>query len=205
MNDSPYDLPPGNPFSTRNVRPGSIAYLFPSGDNAESVVGRLRENDWKGAVVGPHGSGKSTLLATLQPVLVSHGRDLVRFTLRDGQRCLPAETSDNNWHAHTLLVIDGYEQLSRASRRQLFRMIAQKGSGLLITTHDAPVLLEVFRTGTDIHAFRKIARSLASSHHDGEQEVITNDQIDAAFARHEPDLREALFELYDRFEEQRSH
>ena len=205
MNDSPRDLLPGNPFSTRNVRPGSIAYLFPSGDDAESTVGRLQENDWQGAIVGPHGSGKSTLLATLQPVLVSHGRDLVRITLRDGQRCLPPETSANNWHARTLLVIDGYEQLSRTSRRQLSRMIAQKGSGLLITTHDAPVLPEIFRTGTDIHAFRRIARSLASSHHDGEQEVITDDQIDAAFASHEPDLREALFELYDRFEERRSN
>ena len=56
-----------NPFATRHVRPGAIPFHFPAETSAAQLVARLRELNWRGAIVGPHGSGKSTLLVALAP------------------------------------------------------------------------------------------------------------------------------------------
>ena len=63
-----------NPFSTRRVRPGAIAYCFPEGVDVETLLARLHENGWRGEIVGPHGSGKSALLATLMPAIEQRAR-----------------------------------------------------------------------------------------------------------------------------------
>jgi hypothetical protein len=68
-----------NPFATRFTRPGAIDYLFASGQSVDSLVGRLRDHGWWGAILGPHGSGKSTLLAALAPELDAAGRRVVRL------------------------------------------------------------------------------------------------------------------------------
>ena len=62
-------LPRVNPFSTRFVEPGAIAYRFPNADGLAALVRRLDETGGWGQLVGPHGSGKSTLLASLLPAL----------------------------------------------------------------------------------------------------------------------------------------
>ncbi len=58
-----------NPFSTRFVRPGALAYRFPPGESAATLVERLAASGWRGQIVGPHGSGKSTLVAALGETL----------------------------------------------------------------------------------------------------------------------------------------
>jgi hypothetical protein len=63
-----------NPFSTRHVRPGAIAYQFPPGKSADRLVQRLGENNWQGQIVGPHGSGKSALMAALKAAIEQSGR-----------------------------------------------------------------------------------------------------------------------------------
>ena len=55
------DAAKSNPFSTRFIRPGAIEYLFAPGQTADSLIDRLRHNQWRGQIIGPHGSGKSTL------------------------------------------------------------------------------------------------------------------------------------------------
>src|SRR5262245_55807228 len=80
-----------NPFATRWVRPGVIPYYFAHTTNAAAVVEKLKENRWRGAIIGPHGSGKSTLLASLAPLIESAGRRVRAASLHDRQRSLPAE------------------------------------------------------------------------------------------------------------------
>ena len=125
-----------NPFCTRRVRPGAIPFLFPPDQTAEALIERLQTAGWRGEIVGPHGSGKSTLLASLISVLERVGRRTVLVELHDGQRRLPPELwSDARLETPAVLVIDGYEQLSRFSRFRLRWFCHRRGVGLLITTH----------------------------------------------------------------------
>ena len=120
-----------NPFCTRRVRPGAIPFLFPAGEDAETLVGRLRQNGWWGEIVGAHGTGKSALLATLIPRIELAGRQPLLVELHDGQRRLPLDLDrDSRLRPPTLLVVDGYEQLSRWRRWLLKRLCRRRGWGL---------------------------------------------------------------------------
>jgi len=78
-----------NPFSSRFVRPGSIAYRF-SGDWDEATVGgqllQWSTRNFAASIVGPHGTGKSTLLHTLAPYLATAGYELLWFRLSQADR-----------------------------------------------------------------------------------------------------------------------
>ena len=102
-----------NPFSTRRMRPGALPFVFPPGLDAEALVARLRENDWRGEIIGPHGSGKSTLLATLIPCLARAGREPLLVTLHDRERSLRAHRALlARAHPGAIMIVDGYEQLA---------------------------------------------------------------------------------------------
>ena len=83
-----------NPFATRFTRPGALGYLFPPGESAESLVDHLRQNGWRGEIIGPHGSGKSTLLAALLPRLAEAGRVVAHYALHQGEHALPISRQD---------------------------------------------------------------------------------------------------------------
>ena len=99
--------PAENPFSTRRTRPGALPFIFSAGQDAETLISRLRENRWWGEILGPHGAGKSALLATLIPAAERAGRRPLVIELHDKQKCLPRPELDPS----TLLIVDGYEQL----------------------------------------------------------------------------------------------
>ena len=191
---------PGNPFVTRRIRPGVIPFQFPPGLDAAELVQRLAQLNWRAAIRGPHGSGKSTLLAALVPELERRGRRILSFALHDGQRRLPGEllaafSSDPN----TVVVMDGYEQLSRWSRWRLDRLCKRSHSGLLVTTHEATRLAELFRTKTDLELAKRVVGYLLRNV-DG---LISAADIARAFELNCGDLRETLFSLYDLVEERR--
>ncbi|MBL8827336.1 MAG: hypothetical protein JNM18_10140, partial [Planctomycetaceae bacterium] len=112
MSADPAPLAATNPFATRWVRPGAIAFQFPSGDSPEQLLARLAEHRGWGEIRGPHGSGKSTLLATLVPILEQAGRVVIALELHDGQRRLPRPLGELPIDARTTVIVDGYEQLS---------------------------------------------------------------------------------------------
>ena len=192
-----------NPFCTRRVRPGAIPFRFPDGDSAEQLLDRLRANQWRGAIVGPHGSGKSTLLATLEPLLVNAGRDVRRVTLRDRQRTLPKGFFHyGTLNDTTLAMVDGFEQLGCLSRWMLLVKCYSRGSGLLVTAHKPVHLPEVFRPAPSLEVAQQLSRELLSTC--DERIEITDSDIAAAFARHPDNLRETLFALYDLFESRKT-
>ena len=123
-----------NPFATRWVRPGAIPYLYPDGIDGPGLIRTLKASGWRGAIVGPHGSGKSTLLATLVPEIRRSGHDVRLFEMHDGNSRIAPE----NLHSEEfrVLVIDGYEQLSRWSRWRLGRLCHRRDWGLLVTAHE---------------------------------------------------------------------
>ena len=196
MPSPPFD----NPFCTRRVRPGAIPFHFPAGDSAEQLLERLRANQWRGALIGPHGSGKSTLLATLEPHLVKNGREIQRLTLRDQQRWMPkAFARHKTLNERTLVIVDGYEQLNYLARLFLGWKCTRPGSGLLVTAHK-PIkkMPEVFRTAPSLDLAQLLTRELLSGCDDRIE--ITAAEIASAFAQHQENLRETLFALYDLYE-----
>lgn len=193
--------PAKNPFCTKYTRPGALQFIFPPDQNAEVLVERLRQANWRGEIVGPHGSGKSTLLATLVPIIERGGHRTVLVELHDGQRWLPRGLkNDARLHAPAVLIIDGYEQLNRWSRLLLNRLCRQRKIGLLITTHESVGLPELCRTAATSELANRIVAELI-----GDREYrIPTEEIAQCLARHHGDLREMLFDLYDLYEQRRS-
>jgi len=191
----------GNPFSTRRVRPGAAPYLFPPGLSVESLVDRLRRFDWMAQIIGPHGSGKSALLAALLPAIEQAGRQTVLVTLHDGQRRLPlSPRRDVPRPATTLLVIDGYEQLNRWNRWQLRRFCRRHAAGLLVTAHESVGLPTLFHAAPTPELFARIVEHLMA----GRNPSFTSAELAECFSKHRGNLREALFDLYDLFDQRRS-
>lgn len=186
-----------NPFSTRFVRPGAIEYLFAEDENAEQLIERLSANGWRGAIVGPHGSGKSTLLAMLVSRLNDRGIPVRWTSLHDGQRSLPRGWDRPvNPTASLLLVIDGYEQLSRWSRWRLGHRCRRSGWGLLVTAHRKVAPPTIFETTPTQGLMRAVFDRVLPVG----VTVLTPEDADNAFVRAGGNIREALFDLYDRYE-----
>jgi energy-coupling factor transporter ATP-binding protein EcfA2 len=170
-----------------------VPYLFGPNDNAEQIVERLAANGWQGEIVGPHGSGKSTLLATLQPQLIASGRNVASITLRNRQRHLP-----HGWlttalaSSRPLLIIDGYEQLTRMYRAWLRWQCRRSAAGMLVTSHAAtglPRLLELQPT-------RALVDQLVAQLTVRAPSAALDTDVAAGFACHGSNVRKLLFELY---------
>ncbi len=189
-----------NPFSTRWVRPGAVPYCFPPEMDAAGLVESFRQNDRKGAIAGPHGSGKSTLLATLIPEIEKLGYPIEQFVLHAGQRELPHGL---NSHDHPkIFVVDGFEQLGWLSRLQIAAAVRRNACGLLVTVHDEGMtsgLPVIFRAAGDLRTLQHIVDHCLPSH----DNLIVPDDVTASFQAHRGNMREALFALYDLFEQRR--
>jgi hypothetical protein len=180
-----------NPFSTRFIRPGAIPFLFPGNESAGGIVERLRQNGWRGQIIGPHGSGKSTLLATLKPELEAAGRQVVAITLHQGEHRLPP-LDRRSLSATTQIVVDGYEQLSWWSRWRARSLCRSAGAGLLVTAHRDRGLPTIYRTEPSEELVRAVVARLL-----GNGSIVTSTEIAEAYQVTGRNVREALFKLYD--------
>jgi energy-coupling factor transporter ATP-binding protein EcfA2 len=187
----------GNPFATCWTKPGAIAFRSAGGESAEQVVARLAGQNWWGEILGPHGSGKSTLLESLKPLLSAAGRQVSAATLRDGQRRLPRHFLRGALSLPQLLVIvDGYEQLSRLSRAWLQWKCQRSAAGLLITSHISTGLPPLVRLQPDLTLVEQLVAELTQFR----PSAITSADIAASHACRGSNVRELLFDLYDRHE-----
>jgi hypothetical protein len=189
-----------NPFSTRRTRPGGIPFRFPPGVNAESLVERLRQNLWRGQVVGDHGSGKSALIAALAPAIERAGRQVILIELHDAQRRLPADWQQRaDLSRPTVVIVDGCEQLAPWNRFGLKWFCRRRGLGLVVTTHRSLGLPDLFRTSVGPELAQAIVDSLLGA----EKSLIGPEEVAQAMDRHRGNLREVLFDLYDLYERRR--
>jgi ABC-type dipeptide/oligopeptide/nickel transport system ATPase component len=188
-----------------------LPFHFATGTNVEA----LRKNHWRGAIVGPHGSGKSTLVMSLMPQLEQAGCAVQLITLHAGQTKLPkppkppaskirpptslaANIEDNSYK---LIIIDGFEQLSRFQRWRIVRRSRRRGHGLLVTVHEdrsAARLPILFRTSPSLEMLERLVATILNNHDVGG--VIGQDDVTAAYQSAKGNLREALFKLFDVFE-----
>lgn len=192
-----------NPFATRFTRPGRLPPLDSAARpiDVEHVLAGLPRCGTT-AIIGPHGSGKSTVLTHLVTALEHRGEPVAWHRLRswrDVPRLLlivataaPAAT----------LCIDSWE-CAGAVAGGLARLLARvRGCRLVVTSHRAAGLAVL----VDCRPTPAVLEALVAHLPDHEAwygQTIRAADIRDAFARHRGDIREALFDLYDRFEARR--
>ena len=166
---------------------------------------------YRAQIIGGHGTGKTTFLIEFVRYLEYRKHVVHYFTLHDGRRTLPrefwerqntlvAQFPDGAMQEPPLAVVDGYEQLSLIQKMRLRRTCRKGRSGLLITTHAPawrlPVLLRTETTDATLqyiigHLFRDLPNI----------EPPDKSLCRALFDRHQGNLRNVLFDLYDHCEE----
>ena len=194
----------GNPFSTRYTRPGAMPFQFAPGPKEKQLIERLWDTGLWGQIVGPHGSGKSTLLHLLARRASSVGMRWVPFDLHDRQRRMPRGWRPQVWKAFergraTLVVVDGYEQLSPFARWRLKRTCRHHKWGLLVTAHSDVGFPHLYRTLTHID----LAQALVAMLLPESDSPISSRLVAEVFRRHEGNLRAVFADLYDHYEKLR--
>ena len=194
-------VPVTNPFTTRFTRPGRIEPLDVTGSpiDVDALLDRLRGLCGTAAIVGPHGSGKSTLLTHLAAAIERRGERVRCARLHSRWDVLTAWTAIRDSAAGDTVCIDSWECLGVTARSVLRLAAGVSGCGLLVTSHRGTGMPELIRCGTSVSLLRSIVRSLPG-HACWHGQLIHDTDIEAAFTLHGGNLRESLYELYDRFE-----
>lgn len=199
-------LPPmRNPFATSYIRPGAIPFLFPEGWSLERLVAQLSAQGGWGQIVGPHGSGKSTLLAQLTSAIEQSGRSVARFTLRQNDRRPPGWPPARGTQC---VAIDGYEQLGWMWRWRVKAWCRRHASGLVVTAHRDVGLPALWTTAPDLGTLQRIVEHLRATARTTPADAsaapggwFSTEELAAALAAAEGNLREALFTLYDLYQQ----
>lgn len=192
-----------NPFSAGRVE--ALPYRFPEGWDWERLEQRLADLGHRAALVGPEGHGKTTLLEQLGERLAARGFELRGATLRRGQRRLPSGERQR-WLAdlgpRVFLLLEGAEELGRWPWWRLRRRSLAAG-GLLITIHQEGLLPTLLRCETSPELLEDLVRELLEKAPASAPKSL--DELDppldlpALYRRHSGNVREALWELYDRW------
>ena len=180
-----------NPFCSRLVRPGAIAWI----DDEETPTGNLAWRRGVHLIVGPHGSGKTTLLHHQCRSLASSGSpDWITFaSRRDAWRSISKLAL-----AGPRIAIDGYDRAGCLARVILWTLIWMRGQSVLATSHRE---LLGHRTAARCRYRVSIARRIVANRMVGcdapVQRLVNRRMESLAFDPGEQLYRDLLFDLYD--------
>jgi hypothetical protein len=186
---------PSNPFATRYTRPGSLPPLDRRGCPLDlaALIARLDGLE-AAALEAPHGHGKSTLLLALAAALDAVGRPVRIVRVRGWRDAWAACTAIVAAPRRTAVFVDGWEQLGVVAAP--LRMAAQGlRRTLLVTSHRPTGLPVLWRCETTPALLRAIIARLPDH-----GSLVDDTDIAESFDRHGGNLRESLFDLYDRVE-----
>lgn len=185
-----------NPFATRHVRPGRLVPRDADGVplDVDLIVARARDLG-VAAIEGPHGAGKSNLLTTLAARLAAAG--LLAGSVRPGPQRGGVTLLGVVLRASpgTTLCVDGWETLGHFRGAVVVWAARLRRVGLIATTHRATGMPVLVRCRTTPALLASLVADLPD--HGG---LIGATDITAAFTACRGDVREALYDLYDRFE-----
>jgi len=220
-----------NPFATRFVRPGQLPWIAANDANQLACLperfSRMRK---RAAIIGPHGSGKSTLLEHLVPQLgqvvfrrtatgeiteATHAGPqsqapptgsvvhcpIIWLTLRRGS----IQLFRNRWRSGVLLVIDGFEQLSRCNRLLVLYQTWLRKTGLLVTSHQPVGLPALVKTEVTLRQLKQIIQLAVSQKSPSQQSppidckvhLFSDNHLRQLLDEHRGNAREIMMTLYD--------
>lgn len=194
---------PTNPFATRFTSPGRLPPLDPSGDeiDPEDLLRRFRHQGLRAAIRGPHGSGKSTLLSAMADRLRRHGLlgghvRLGRGSWRDLAAVARGLAACKRGR---VLCVDSWERLGGVAAAFAGVVAVASGRGLLVTSHGDGLLPTLVSCSTTPRLLARIVDRLPDRFG-----LLEDADVAETFDASGGNLREALFLLYDRFEQARS-
>jgi hypothetical protein len=105
----------------------------------------------------------------------------------------------NRLESGSLLVVDGFEQLSRWNRWRTRWLTRQHRSGLLVTGHRSFGLPTLTRTRATLSILQTLVEraGLQLAANSPQHRALTEVNLEALLKRHRENLRECLMELYD--------
>ena len=109
---------------------------------------------------------------------------------------MPRECISSGWTPTTQVIVDGYEQLGWWPRAMLKWRCQRQRAGLLVTTHRPLALPTLYHTSVSLELVQRLVGELVG----GAESRITPDDVRQSFLRHQPNLREVFFALYDLYE-----
>ncbi len=190
-----------NPFSTRFIQPGAIAYhRFDGGSVAQLAQQFLGLPSKRGSIIGPHGSGKSTLIASLVQEINSQRPDLriqqLRFsTIESASKSL--NNSIRDWSHSSIAILDGYEQLKTWSRIKIAWTARIKSIHVLATAHQTiPSFESLWVTSVSETSSQWVVEQLLKDW-GGPSHLLKSEEWALSRAKHGQNLRESLFDMYD--------
>jgi len=193
-----------NPFSTRFIQPGAIAYQCFEGSSVSDLAERfLQLTSKRGSIVGPHGSGKSTLVASMIPILGARRPETKIHQLRFSTDQLASRSlkrSIAEWTRSSVVILDGYEQLGFWSRQMVEWAARSRSISILATSHQPLRGFEtVWETSVDDASSRWVVEQLLqqSGPSNGSNELLESEDWARSRAAHGQNLRESLFDMYD--------
>ena len=185
-----------NPFSTRFTRPGRLTPLGALGRplDVAALVAALHAGGGSGAIVGPHGTGKTTLLLTLADRLDAAGSLAGLLRLRSPGDAAVMWRAISRARRGTTLCVDGWECL-RPWGRIVSVLAWWRGCRLVVTSHREPGMPILVRAKGTLPILAALVTQVPD--HGG---LIEDADIADAHRRHGGNLRESLYDLYDRFQ-----
>lgn len=185
-----------NPFATRHTRPGAVPPLDRTGDPLDvGAVLLALERHRLVSIVGPHGTGKSTLLAALAERLATERRPTDMVRLRRRQDALRLLAACRRAEAESTLLVDGWERLGWPWSFFATAIARLRGWRMVVTSHRTTGMPVAAHTAGTLPLLTAIVARLPA--HDGQ---ITGADLADVFTRHGGNLRDALGDLYDRYE-----
>jgi hypothetical protein len=180
-----------NPFNTSRIR--KIPYQW-RGLSPSELFSRLEEIRFRGCILGQHGSGKSTLLSNLKSLLESNGCNTVHIFINLESRISIFRLIKQvlyAWRNFSVLLVDGADLLPW-HRWMIVRLFSLGSKGIVVTTHDRPMLPILWRCLPEESLVNDIVQILSGSE-------VPRPFIVQLFTKHSGNLRAILRELYDEY------
>ncbi len=180
-----------NPFSTNRLENLNFR---PQGTSWEELIARLKELNYRAAIIGPQGSGKTRLLETLAERLAEDGFQTLYLRVSEQNRAHfvkhVAAACPRITHRNVVFV-DSSEKLTFLSWARL-KLVLRKAGGLVITAHRTGRLPTLIKCETSPELLIELLRELA-----GEKAGCLRKTAADTFFKHRGDIRLSLLHYYD--------
>ena len=198
MADSTADYAPRrNPFATRFTRPGALVPLDADGNrlDLDALLDRLGSLGGSGSIEGLHGRGKTTTLLALAERAERRGLAVTVRRVRSVRDLAELWRGLMRMPTGGTLFIDGWESLGWFPCRLIRLVAVLRACRLVVTSHGRAGLPVLLSCRTSPRLLSMILAQLPTA-----APAIEDRDIGEAFLRHGGNLRDALYDLYDRFE-----